>query len=201
VLQDVPHRDEIELLAALVVHGVTQAIEVPATVSIEGERLTAAGEAVLRQTDFGIKPFSAALGTVRVKNEVRIRFTIVARRVSSGSGGRRPAAGGRRDAASAARGRFSTRAPQVRGQRGPPRTVLSRSSGPARRAYRPIRMGTRDHRHGPHVSNALNRAPRRSRRSSASSTTLRFGTAPGTIPRMMSSFSLWARPSTLARRT
>jgi polyisoprenoid-binding protein YceI len=76
----------------LALHGVTQAIEVPATVTIEGDRLTAAGEAVLRQTDFGIKPFSAGLGTVRVKNEVKVRFTIVARRRSSGPGGRQPAA-------------------------------------------------------------------------------------------------------------
>ncbi len=34
------------------------------------------GEFQIRQTDFGIKPVSIGLGTVNVKNEVRIRFAV-----------------------------------------------------------------------------------------------------------------------------
>jgi hypothetical protein len=36
------------------------------------------GRMTLRQSDFGIKPITAAGGTVRVKNELEIDFHIVA---------------------------------------------------------------------------------------------------------------------------
>jgi polyisoprenoid-binding protein YceI len=53
-------------------------IDVPVKVAIEGSRLTASGEFELKQTDFGIKPFSVGLGTLQVKDELKVGFKVVA---------------------------------------------------------------------------------------------------------------------------
>lgn len=50
------------------------------TVGLEGNILTVEGELALRQSDFGIEPFQLFLGTVAVRDEVRIKFTLRARR-------------------------------------------------------------------------------------------------------------------------
>ncbi len=41
--------------------------------------LRATGKFVLKQTDFGITPYSAAAGSITVKNEVVVSFNMVAR--------------------------------------------------------------------------------------------------------------------------
>jgi hypothetical protein len=51
---------------------------VPATVTVDGTRLTANGEIELLQTDFGMKPFSIALGALEVKDRLLVRFKLVA---------------------------------------------------------------------------------------------------------------------------
>jgi polyisoprenoid-binding protein YceI len=63
----------------LTLHGVTKRIAVPVTAKITAQQLRASGKYTLKQTDFGIKPYSAAGGTVKVKNEVVINFDIVAK--------------------------------------------------------------------------------------------------------------------------
>jgi polyisoprenoid-binding protein YceI len=64
----------------LTLHGVTyrQATEVSANISPTG--VTASGTLKVKQTDFGIAPVTAAGGTVRVKDQVEVDFTLVARR-------------------------------------------------------------------------------------------------------------------------
>ena len=62
----------------LTLHGTSQALSVPVTVRVAGSRLTATGSAVVRQSAFGIRPVTGAGGTVRVKDEVSVTFTIVA---------------------------------------------------------------------------------------------------------------------------
>ena len=59
----------------LTLHGVTKPIA--STVKRNGDAYV--GNATLRQTDFGIKPITAAGGTVKVKNELEIDFRIVKR--------------------------------------------------------------------------------------------------------------------------
>jgi hypothetical protein len=49
----------------------------PITVAVKRNGGAYVGRATLRQTDFGIKPVSAAGGTVKVKNELEIDFHIV----------------------------------------------------------------------------------------------------------------------------
>ena len=63
----------------LTLHGVTKRIAVPVSATITPQQLRAKGQYTLRQTDFGIKPYSAAGGTVKVKNEVVVHFDIVAK--------------------------------------------------------------------------------------------------------------------------
>ena len=62
----------------LTLHGVTKPVSIPVAVRLEGNRMTATAEATVRQSDFGIRPVTAAGGTVRVKDEVDVMFTIVA---------------------------------------------------------------------------------------------------------------------------
>jgi hypothetical protein len=47
-------------------------------VKLAGDRLTATGKFVIKQTDYGITPISIG-GVVKVKNELNISFTIAAR--------------------------------------------------------------------------------------------------------------------------
>jgi polyisoprenoid-binding protein YceI len=63
----------------LTLHGVTRRIAVPVTATITPQQLKASGKYTLRQTDFGIRPYSAAGGTIKVKNEVVVNFAIVAK--------------------------------------------------------------------------------------------------------------------------
>lgn len=63
----------------LTLHGVTKRIAVPVSATITPQQLRAIGKYTLRQSDFGIKPYSAAGGTVKVKNEVVVNFILVAK--------------------------------------------------------------------------------------------------------------------------
>ena len=58
----------------LTLHGQTHVI----TVKVSAEQGRYTGTATVRQTDFGMSPISVAGGTVRVKDEVKIDFDIVA---------------------------------------------------------------------------------------------------------------------------
>jgi polyisoprenoid-binding protein YceI len=69
---------ELQVAGDLSLHGVTRPLTLPLRVEIAPGRLTAAGRAVIRHTDFGMTPVSAAGGTVKVKNEIPIDFRIVA---------------------------------------------------------------------------------------------------------------------------
>jgi polyisoprenoid-binding protein YceI len=63
----------------LTLHGVTRRIAVPVTLTVTPQQLRAVGKYTLKQSDYGIKPYSAAGGTIKVKNEVVIHFNIVAK--------------------------------------------------------------------------------------------------------------------------
>ncbi len=64
----------------LTFHGTTQAHSFDARVTILGSMLRISGEFPLRQSDYGIKPFSAAGGTLKLKDELKFGFELVARR-------------------------------------------------------------------------------------------------------------------------
>lgn len=64
----------------LTMHGQTHAERISAQVSVNGQNLHAHGEFTLLQTDYGIKPYSAAGGVLKLKDELKLSFDLVARK-------------------------------------------------------------------------------------------------------------------------
>ena len=62
----------------LTIRGTTKPVRAAASARIDGDTLTATGKFTIKQTDFGIKPISVG-GVVKVKDDLNITFTIVAR--------------------------------------------------------------------------------------------------------------------------
>src|SRR5262245_42077963 len=56
-----------------------RSVRVPVTLQRKDGALRASGEFPLKQSDLGLKPFSAAMGTLLVVDEMRIHFEVVAR--------------------------------------------------------------------------------------------------------------------------
>jgi polyisoprenoid-binding protein YceI len=69
----------VTLNGQLKLHGVTRSQKVPATLVGTGDMLRSFGEFSLRQTDYGVKPVSAVGGGLKVKDELKLTFDIVAR--------------------------------------------------------------------------------------------------------------------------
>jgi polyisoprenoid-binding protein YceI len=69
---------EVTLDGKLNLHGVEKPISFPVRIHQENTRLIVHGDVFITQTDFGIEPVKVAGGTVRVKDRVKLNFTIVA---------------------------------------------------------------------------------------------------------------------------
>ncbi len=59
-------------------HGVTRAQPLTARITTMGEMLRASGEFTLKQSDYQIKPVSVAGGALKLKDELKFSFDIVA---------------------------------------------------------------------------------------------------------------------------
>ena len=70
----------IRIAGDLTLHGTTKRVDVPVELRLEADRLTAQGKVNIRQSDFGIRPVTAAGGSVRVKDDVTVTFAISASR-------------------------------------------------------------------------------------------------------------------------
>jgi len=70
------------LRVVVTLHGTTRQLDVPAAVQVDAAQVTANGTAHLKQTDFGITPFSVGAGLLAVQDELEVRFHVVARRWS-----------------------------------------------------------------------------------------------------------------------
>lgn len=66
------------LLADITLHGVTRRYTIPAVVSADARGASASGELTLRQSDFGIVPFSVLGGALAVEDQLELRFEIAA---------------------------------------------------------------------------------------------------------------------------
>lgn len=78
-LQESANGRQLMLQGNLSLHGVQKTITFPLAVRTEGNELDAQGEVWLLQTDYGITPVKVAGGGVRVKDKIRINFSMVAR--------------------------------------------------------------------------------------------------------------------------
>jgi polyisoprenoid-binding protein YceI len=72
----------VALNGELTLHGVNRAQPVSASVSLNGDRLRAAGDFTVRQSDYEIRPVSAVGGTIKLKDELKLQFDITARKQS-----------------------------------------------------------------------------------------------------------------------
>lgn len=68
----------------LTLHGSTRRLDLPAEVQTGAAQLSASGTALLKQSDFGITPFSVGAGLLSVRDELEVRYHIVAQRMLPG---------------------------------------------------------------------------------------------------------------------
>jgi polyisoprenoid-binding protein YceI len=64
----------------LTLHGVTLRLPITARIATFGELLRTSGDFTLRQSDYQIKPVSVAGGALKLKDEVKFSFEMVARK-------------------------------------------------------------------------------------------------------------------------
>ncbi len=69
-----------QVTASITIKDATRDVEVPLEIAVDGAQLTASGEFDVLQTQFGIKPFSVALGALEVQDRLHIKFRIEATR-------------------------------------------------------------------------------------------------------------------------
>ncbi len=68
----------IRVTGDLTMAGRARPVSVDLILEVRGDTLRADGSFVVKQTDFGIKPYKTALGLVKVKDEVRFELDVVA---------------------------------------------------------------------------------------------------------------------------
>jgi polyisoprenoid-binding protein YceI len=76
------------LAGTLTLHGQSRPIRFPFQARAGADQLQASATAAFRQSDFGIKPYRAALGTIAVKDEITVEITLVAISRSRNASGR-----------------------------------------------------------------------------------------------------------------
>ncbi len=62
---------------AITLHGQTREMQIPLTVTGLPQRVNASGSLVLRQSDFGVQPYSVMGGLLAVQDDVALEFTLV----------------------------------------------------------------------------------------------------------------------------
>lgn len=67
------------LKVAVTLHGVTRTLAVPVTLREEHGAVTVSGTVNLKQSDFGLTPFSVMAGAMSVQDQMELRFTLTAR--------------------------------------------------------------------------------------------------------------------------
>jgi polyisoprenoid-binding protein YceI len=73
-----PGQYRVEVVGQLTLHGVTREQVVSGRVTVGPDRLRASGEFSLRQTDYGIELVSVADGALKVKDELKFSFDVLA---------------------------------------------------------------------------------------------------------------------------
>ena len=76
--------ESLTLAVSVTLHGATSEYLVPVRIEADGKRLSATGSMTVQHGDFGLSPYSAAGGLLRVAEAVEIEFDLVARRFEPG---------------------------------------------------------------------------------------------------------------------
>ena len=74
---------DVRVKSDVTIIGRANYLEFPASVNITGDRIVVTGNFVLTHKQIGLKPFTAVLGGLRVRNELGIKFLITAGRVGN----------------------------------------------------------------------------------------------------------------------
>ncbi len=69
---------QARITGEITLHGIAQQLTIPAQLEFGDKLLRAKGAFTLKQSSFGIKPVSVAGGTIKVKDELKFTFDIVA---------------------------------------------------------------------------------------------------------------------------
>jgi polyisoprenoid-binding protein YceI len=69
-----------QVTARITIKDASRDVQTPVKIAVEGGKLMASGEFDILQTEFGIKPFSVALGALEVQDKLHIKFAIVAQK-------------------------------------------------------------------------------------------------------------------------
>jgi polyisoprenoid-binding protein YceI len=70
--------------AQVTLHAVTRTLRIPVEFARDGDRLKIEGRFRIRQSDFGMTPYSILGGALRVKDELALSFRIEATRLARG---------------------------------------------------------------------------------------------------------------------
>ena len=73
--------DQPTLSLSVMLHGATFEYLVPVDLQVEPDRLVIKGEMTMQHADFGLTPFSAAGGLIKVAEQLELQFMLVARRI------------------------------------------------------------------------------------------------------------------------
>jgi hypothetical protein len=73
-----PRSDTLQAHLQALVRGTPHELELPVQWERNGNRLVVSGEMTLKQSELGLKPFSAMLGALQVQDEMRVAFRILA---------------------------------------------------------------------------------------------------------------------------
>ncbi len=57
----------------------TRRIAIPVNVTVSDQELRATGEGIIKQSEFGIKPYTGGFGAIKIADEVKVNFVIVAK--------------------------------------------------------------------------------------------------------------------------
>jgi polyisoprenoid-binding protein YceI len=79
-----PIPEGVHVVGTLTLEGRTRSVAVDVALEPQGDTLRAVGEWTIEQSDFGIKPYSAAGGTIKVADKVTFDFDVVAARAAGG---------------------------------------------------------------------------------------------------------------------
>jgi polyisoprenoid-binding protein YceI len=83
VEKEAPDRFPLRILGELSLHGVTKPVRLDALLVLQGNEVRLTGGCPLRLSDFRIAPVTALEGTIKLKDQVRVSFDVVAQKASS----------------------------------------------------------------------------------------------------------------------